>query len=187
MKKSILSSVKRVLFVLMVTMSLVSGFSVSNASSADDTNLAGDTSTLQTLISEVRQLRLAIQAGNVFNHRAQIIIERIKIENDQLNTIKQTIEQLDDEIQTINLDLAKDSERLQELGNQMKTDVLGASSQDARSEYESLSDIVAKQTQKKEWMKDKSAQSTLLAQEKQSQLDKLYQKLDGLEKEIPIN
>jgi len=187
MKTTILSSIKSVLFVLMVTMCLVSGLSVTNAISSDDASQASDTLMLQALISEVRQLRLAIQTGNVFNHRAQIIIERIKIENDQLNSIRQTIEQLDDEVQTINSDIAKDIERLQELGNQMKADVLGTSLQDARSEYASVSDIVAKQTQRKEWMKEKSVQSALLAQEKQSQLDKLYQKLDGLEKEITIN
>lgn len=187
MKKSILSTVKSALVALMMTMCLVIGFSVTDAISAGDVGQASDTPTLQTLISEVRQLRIAIQAGNVFNHRAQIIIERIKIENDQLNTIKQTIEQLDDEIHTINQNLSRDNERLQELGNQIKTDVLGATSQDLKSEYASLNDIAAKQTQRKEWVKEKSAQLALLAQEKQAQLEKLYQKLDGLEKEITIN
>jgi chromosome segregation ATPase len=51
-----------------------------------------DQQVLRTLLDEVRQLRLALQRSNALNHRVQITLERLRLQQGRVDSVARSLE-----------------------------------------------------------------------------------------------
>src|SRR5436853_3627341 len=70
-----------------------------------------DDRTLQMLVNEVRLLREVIQRMNLNAYRSQIIVERIRVENDRVARLTRTLDDTRDEIGSAQVRVSQLTER----------------------------------------------------------------------------
>jgi hypothetical protein len=63
---------------------------------------SGDGQTMQALLNEVRQLRMAIQRSNVDTYRAQVTIERLRLQQQRVERLNEKLEGVREKIADIN-------------------------------------------------------------------------------------
>src|SRR5690349_319238 len=100
---------KHLIFSLCVTGSILMFPGLVSAQSNKQSN---DAQTLQALLAEVRQLRLALQKSNLMVYRSQITIERIRAARGRVDLLTGKLEQLRNEIAEMDLQLPQAAERI---------------------------------------------------------------------------
>src|SRR5258708_35502829 len=76
-------------------------------------NSSSDPQTLQTLLSEVHQLRLALERSTQIAPRIQIAVERLKLQQDQVARTARQLDVLRQNIDNRRSDLPKIQQRLE--------------------------------------------------------------------------
>jgi chromosome segregation ATPase len=76
-------------------------------------NLSSDPQTLQTLLSEVHQLRLALERSTQMAPRIQIAVERLKLQQEQVARTTRLLEDLRHNMDKSRSDLSKNQQRLE--------------------------------------------------------------------------
>ncbi len=79
------------------------GSSQTTSNSAVQTTPAENARTMQALLDEVRQLRLAIQRSTLSAHNAQTIIEQMRSQQQQLDSLTERLRQTRDRIADVKL------------------------------------------------------------------------------------
>jgi chromosome segregation ATPase len=77
-----------------------------------------DPQTLQTLLAEVRQLRLAIERSNQIGPRIQIAVERLKLQQEQVARIARQLGDLRRDLDKSRTEQGKAQQRIQALDSQ---------------------------------------------------------------------
>ncbi|MDT7540574.1 MAG: hypothetical protein QOE33_478 [Acidobacteriota bacterium] len=145
--------------------------------------------TLQTLIEEVRLLRLTLERTNRTASLLHIALEEIRIQQEHVDFIEQRLDDVRSELASSQLSLPRFAEQLQELDTKIKEERAKADSDAERiSQWESqvkdiqLSD--AQQKQRDEQQRGRERQLTeQLATEKQK-LEEISKRLNDLERAL---
>jgi DNA repair exonuclease SbcCD ATPase subunit len=77
-----------------------------------------DPQTLQTLLAEVRQLRLAIERSNQIGPRIQIAVERLKLQQEQVARVARQLDDLRRDLDKSRSEQGKAQQRIQALDSQ---------------------------------------------------------------------
>src|SRR6476661_7827175 len=56
---------------------------------------------LKDILIEVRQMRADLQRSNVYSHRSQVLLERIKVEQDQIARLTREVADARDQIEIV--------------------------------------------------------------------------------------
>jgi cell division protein FtsB len=149
----------------------------------DESAQADHDQTLRQLLTEVRELRLALERATVANTRFQMLIERLKVQQTQVDLLDRQVANIHDQLLKLKGAETDTNGRIKELESQ-----LGESSGEEHAAIEqalketrrSLQSRVAEESQQLQ----AEAESTLRLQLEQSKLTDINSQLDLLLKEL---
>jgi len=145
-------------------------------------NASSDPPTLQTLLAEVHQLRLALERSSQIAPRIQIAVERLKLQQDQVARTARLLEELRHDMDARRSDLPKIQQRLETIASEsgQATDPGKHRELDEASKMMKLeSDQVEKSLQQ---MQARESELASQLQSEQSRLTELNDRLDQIER-----
>ena len=175
-------NIKRVLGKL-VTASFLSILLVSTAA-AQTEKPAEENQTLRTLLSEVRQLRKTMQTTGLNAYRGQLILERMRLANEQVERMAQKLEAAREDVEKIERTIPsfEEKSKVMETVLQQETDI----ARRAKLEFE-----IKEHKQQMERYKllltrarEREQQMSTELKTSQARLSELENRLDLLEREI---
>lgn len=142
--------------------------------------------TMQALLNEVRELRLAIQRSNLSAYRAQIVIERARSQQQRVDRLAEKLREIRERIDEVKAPqaemqdrLKKIDERLNEERDAKKRAELGDEQEDFKGRLKMLSQDEARR-------REQEAQLASQLQLEQARLTELNDQLDALQRELEL-
>src|SRR5690349_19807125 len=120
MRKTLIGSLAAVMSLLFLMTSAPSVLSQTPKST--DPAVMDNTELLRELVVEVRQLRLTLQRANINAFRAQIAIERLKVQEARVERIKNLLDENQNDITGIGASRAQLLEQIKDVEAQIKTE-----------------------------------------------------------------
>jgi hypothetical protein len=145
---------------------------------------AGDQQVLQALLSEVRQLRLTLQRTNLSVFRAQIMIERLRMQQERVDRLARQLEENQNEFTGSALSQSQLTERSKELESQIKLEQDAGRRAQFEAQYKELKYIMDQQTERETQLRARQAQLTVQLQAERTKLDQIDSRLEALEREL---
>lgn len=142
-----------------------------------------DEKSFEALLSEVRLLRVITERGQVRIFRAQITLERIRIQREHVDRLARQLEEKQNDLQELRRSREADKERVKEIEERNKL----RPSEDPEKDRELLAELQRDIESKYEEEQTKHQQQELMAaslQSEQAKLDDLHKRLDAIEVEI---
>jgi len=158
----------------------------SNAKAAQGEN----EQSMQALVNEVRQLRLAIQRSNLSAYRAQMVIERMRSQQQIVDRLTERLRGIRDEASGMKmympLQQAEIQNRLKEIEASLN-DPVDANTRRAREgQLEITKQRLGLMAQQETRLQEKESQLVAQLQIEQAKLTELNDQLDALQRELEI-
>ncbi len=143
-----------------------------------------DGRTIQTLLSEVHELRVVLQRGNLNTYRAQIAVERMRLQQEQVFNIRRDLETVRTQLLNSKRFHSEMEDRIKELEVQanQETDPTRRASLD-RQFRESKRNFDG-QIQWEDGLREKESQLANQQLLEQGKLNELSDRLEGMEREL---
>ncbi len=146
---------------------------------------SSDNSTsVRALLNEVTLLRLVLQQTNFTGTLAQILTERIRVQQERVERLTRDFEAIRDQISETKLQQLKSAEVLKEVEYQISREQLQVRRNDLLLQQKILKFDVEKFAQQEQRLREREGQMALLVRIEQGKLDELTDKLDTLERDL---
>jgi predicted nucleic acid-binding Zn-ribbon protein len=142
--------------------------------------------TLQSLLNEVRLLRETLQRINLNSYRSQIIVERIRAQNDRVARLTRMLEDSRDEAANIQVHINQLSESAKSLENRIQQEADLKQRSQLETELKEFKYILDQQRQRYERLRERELRLNTELQAEQGKLSELEGRLDALEREVEI-
>jgi chromosome segregation ATPase len=145
---------------------------------------SSDAQILQELVSEVRQLRLVLARTSAISSRLQITLQRVQLQQNQVNTISDRLASVRNEIARLQTEQAQASGHLSDIDNRIEQEQNPNTQKALQSEQRYMKTDIE---QKARVIQDQTSREGELAaslQSEQSKLNELQTRLDSLEKSM---
>ncbi|HUJ23907.1 MAG TPA: hypothetical protein VLX58_20370 [Bryobacteraceae bacterium] len=147
---------------------------------------ASESQTIQTLLAEVHQLRLALERSSQIAPRIQIAVERIKLQQEQVSRTARQLDDLRRDLEKGHSEQARVQQRMQAADNQANQ----STDPNQRRDLDDLMKMLKMEAEQGEKsLQQMQAREGELAgqfQTDQSRLNELNDRLDQLERELSI-
>jgi predicted nucleic acid-binding Zn-ribbon protein len=143
-----------------------------------------DDKTLQSLVNEVRLLRETLQRINLNSYRSQIIVERIRAQNDRVARLTRMLEDTRDESANIQMHINQLAERAKSLESQIQQESDTKQRAQLEVEQKEFKYVLDQQKQRYERLRERETRLNTELQAEQGKLSELEGRLDALEREI---
>lgn len=175
---------KIVLCTLLCFLALSSVTAFAQAPKTNEAATQKDEQTLRSLLDEVRQLRVALQRANLNAYRAQITVERLRIQQDRVDRLARELEGVRREISEQGGWLARLPERLKDLENQLNVETNPTRRAQIETEYKDHKFSLEQTTKRAEQRREREAELGKQLQAEQLKLNELNDRLETLDREI---
>lgn len=139
---------------------------------------------LQALLTEVRQLHLSLKRTNFSLFRAQIIVERMRLQQDRVDRLMQQLE----ELRTEAADNKSNQSRLQDRIKELDSRISQEQNQTLRSQFESeqkeMKSLLEQMGESEERNRGRENQLNIQIQAEQDKLRRLNDRLDAIERDM---
>jgi len=139
---------------------------------------------LQSLLREVRQLRLALQRTNLNVFRAQIMLERMRTQQERVDRLTRQLEENQNEITGSDLSQSQITERSRDLESQIKQEQDAERRAQLEAQSKELKFIMDQQTERETQLRARQAQLTTQLLTERAKLDEMDSRLESLEREL---
>jgi predicted nucleic acid-binding Zn-ribbon protein len=139
---------------------------------------------LRALLNEVHQLRLALQQASLSGYRAQIAVERLRLQQERVERLSRELEDYRNQIAELKSHQSRLGEMLKELETQLNREADLVRRVEIDSQYKMLKFEMDQQAQREQRQREREAQLQAQLQAEQSKLGELNDRLDALEREI---
>jgi predicted nucleic acid-binding Zn-ribbon protein len=159
-------------------------FCILAASAKAQSSKPPDDKTLQSLVNEVRLLRVTLQRINLSTYRSQIIVERIRAQNDRVARLTRMLEDTRDESANIQVHINQLTERAKSLESQVQQESDAKQRSQLEVEQKEFKYVLDQQRQRYERLRERELRLNSELQAEQGKLSELEGRLDALEREI---
>jgi chromosome segregation ATPase len=139
---------------------------------------------LQSLLKEVHQLRLALQRANLKVFRAQIMMERLRAQQERVDRLARQLEENQNEVNGSGLSRTQLTERSQALESQIKAEQDAALRAQLEAQYKELKYVMDQQAEQDSQLRARQTQLTAQLQAEKAKLDEMDSRLEALEREM---
>ena len=140
--------------------------------------------TIKSLLTEVRLLRQTLQSTGLNAYRSQILIERIKITNEQVIRLSQALSEVREDLEKTELTIPRMAEQQKTLETMIESEVDPAKRAKMEFEIKDLKRSVDRYKVLLERAKEREQQQATQLREEQSKLSDLEMRLQRLEDQI---
>ena len=149
-----------------------------NAVPADDKQLT------QALLNEIKLLRQTLQRTSVSSFRAQVLTERLRVQQDQVNQLSREVEGLRSMLTDGRLGQPWMAERVKEVESQLERETDPVRRQQLERQSKQIQLEAERQSQRVAQQRERETQLTTKLQTEQAKLNELNERLDTLEREL---
>ena len=175
---------KMALRTLLCFLALSSVTAFAQAPKANEPTTQKDEQTLRSLLDEVRQLRVALQRANLNAYRAQITVERLRIQQDRVDRLARELEGVRREIMETESWSARLTERLKDLENQMNLETNASRRAQIETEYKDVKYGIEEGAKRQGQRRERETHLGKELQAEQLKLNELNDRLEALDREI---
>jgi septal ring factor EnvC (AmiA/AmiB activator) len=143
-----------------------------------------DAQILQQLVTELRQLRLAIERTNSVNSRLQITLQRIQFQQNQVNRVSGQLESIRNEITKSETEQSMASNNLADLESRIEQEQNPNTQKTLQGEHAYMKAFAEQKARVVQDERTREAELTSSLQAEQGKLSELQTQLDSLEKLI---
>lgn len=138
----------------------------------------------KALLEEVRLLRQTLQRINLNAYRSQIIVERIRAQNDRVARLSRSLEDTRDEMADVQVLLNQFNERAKAIEKQLQEESDEKRRALMEGEYREMKYLLDTNRQKEQRLRDRETRLSEQVRAEQAKLDDFEGRLDALEREI---
>jgi len=159
---------------------LLFGISVhaQNSKEADNQQL------IKALLEEVRLLRQAFQRMNLNAYRGQILIERIRAQNDKVTRLSHSLEEAHDELVEMQTSAGQFNERIKAMDSRAQQEADEKLREQLVETLKEMKSMVEVYKQREQRSRERELKLSEQLRSEQSKLDEFENRLDMLEREI---
>src|SRR5690348_13180496 len=147
-------------------------------------SVPANTPVLEQLVTEVRQLRLALERTSVINSRLQITLQRIQLQQNQVNRITAQLETLRNDIVRSEADQSQAASNLTDLESRIEQEQNPNTQKTLQSEQKYIKALVEQKSRVVQDQRVKEGELASSLQTEQGKLGELQTRLDALDKLI---
>jgi predicted nucleic acid-binding Zn-ribbon protein len=136
------------------------------------------------LLDEVRLLRQTLQRINLNAYRSQIIVERIRAQNDRVSRLARSLEDIRDEMADVQVMINQFNDRAKSADKQLQEEPDEKRRAQMEDEYKELKYMVDINRQKEQRLREREMRLSDQLRVEQAKLDDFEGRLDALEREI---
>jgi predicted nucleic acid-binding Zn-ribbon protein len=157
---------------------------VGSAQAQSPAKQASDDRTIQSLLTEVRSLRQALQRTGLNAYRSQIVLERLRASSDQVERVARMLDSVRDEIERTEYTIPRMREQSKIMESQLELEMDGK--QRARMEFEQkdIKQQIERYKVRLERLRERETQLSTQLRGEQTKQEELVGRLDALEREI---
>jgi predicted nucleic acid-binding Zn-ribbon protein len=157
---------------------------VSTGSAQNELKTSEPDPTIKSLLNEVRLLRQTLQNTGLNAYRSQILLERIKISNEQVVRLTQALSETRDQMEKTALTIPRMGEQQKVLETMVEAEVDLAKRARMEFEVKDIKHSIERYRTELDRMKEREQQQTTQLREEQSKLSDLETRLQRLEDQI---
>ncbi|NOT61987.1 MAG: hypothetical protein HOP19_17365 [Acidobacteria bacterium] len=154
------------------------------ASNANNKPVESDAQTVKALLDEVRQLRLVLQRNSVATYRAQVTLERLKLQQSQVNELTRELVELRNRIKELERNASAITGHLAEAERMVASAPTPAERSMREMMLKQLKSEIEDGTQQIRDLREREPQLAARLQTEQAKLNELNESLDKLEREL---
>lgn len=158
--------------------------SVSQTAAQNEPKALDADPTIKSLLNEVRLLRQTLQSTGLNAYRSQILIERIKISNEQIVRLSQALNEVREDFEKIEQTIPRMGEQQKTLETMIESEVDPAKRAKMEFEIKDLKRSVDRYKLLLERAKEREQQQATQLREEQNKLTELETRLQRLEDQI---
>jgi chromosome segregation ATPase len=189
-KGKIMSQAKRFLgfgILLLACLSFTSfSRSQANTNSVNQSQQADNGQTMQALLSEVRQLRLAIQRSNLNAYHAQVTFERVRMQQQRVDRLNEKLSEVREQIAKIKMEQTQLPEQARAAEGRLSQETDPARRRSLEDMQKGLKYEIERLSQMEAHGRETESQLNGQLQIEQAKLSELNDSLDALQKELEI-
>ena len=176
-----MKNIKRVGLLLLLCLSC---FLFEGKAQAQSPKQNNDEQITRALLEEVKLLRQTLQRINLNAYRSQIIVERIRAQNDRVARLSRSLEDTRDELADVQVLINQFSERAKAIEKQLQEESDEKRRAPIEGEYRELKYLIDINRQKEQRLRDRETRLSEQVRAEQAKLDDFEGRLDALEREI---
>jgi chromosome segregation ATPase len=142
--------------------------------------------TMQALLNEVRQLRLAIQRSNLSAYHAQLIIERMRSQRQHVDRVAERLRDTRDRIANGKIPQAEFQHELKKIERLLSQDVPAERREDLEEQQDVFKTRLAALAKEETRLQEVESQLNTQLQIEQARLTELDDQLDALRRELEM-
>jgi predicted ribosome quality control (RQC) complex YloA/Tae2 family protein len=143
-----------------------------------------DSPTVKALLDEVRQLRQVLQRNSVATYRAQVTLERLKLQQAQVNELTRELAELRNRIKELERNAPMLAENLPEVERRVTSAATPDERSHAEAVFKTLKMEIENEKQQQQSLREREPQLAARLQAEQAKLNELNESLDKLEREL---
>lgn len=179
---------RRQIVITALALVMLAGLSQASALHAQerrsDESSKEDKQVLRTLLDEVRQLRLALQRSNALNHKVQIALERLRLQQARVDSLTRSLENLRTRIS----DLKNARPQMEEQIKNADEMIARATEQNRREEIEhqlkEMKTRLASWSREEEQLREREVALSSELQIEQNKLNELHGQLENMVRQL---
>jgi chromosome segregation ATPase len=160
------------------------GATVVLAQQAAPPSRSSDSQVLQQLLDEVRQLRRTCERASAAGARLQIVLQRMQLEQNQLNRIDSKLESVRDDLMTAESQQAQSSSQLSDLENRLSQEQDPNRRKELQEQQKEMKMMLEEQTRSMQDLRTREGELLASSQGEQAKLNEFQERLDALEKAV---
>lgn len=139
---------------------------------------------LRTLLDEVRQLRLALQRSNALNHRVQITLERLRLQQGRVDSLTRSLENLRSRISDLKNARPQMEEQIKNAEEVMSRATEQNRREDIEHQLKEMKTRLASWSREDEQLREREAALSSELQIEQNKLNELHGQLENMLRQL---
>lgn len=145
---------------------------------------SADPQMLQSLLSEVRELRLALQRSNLTTFRTQVALERLRLQMGRVESLRESLERTREELANERSTRLGMADQLKELEDRISAEKGAAKRESLITEQTELKTALNQASFREEQQREKENRLSSELQVEQTKLDEMSNKLETMERKL---
>lgn len=182
--------IKPVYLVLVVSLSVIAitifGPAFAQGERAQDPVNNTEQQLLREILTEVRQLRVSVQRANLTSYRSQMMIERVRSQQQNITQLTRQLDDLRTEITNLKINLPQMQERVKGFEAELENEREPARRNQLDVELKAFKQMVEVQASRQQQLQDREAQLIGQLQTEQGTLNGLMDRLQEIERDMEL-
>jgi len=175
-----------IICLLFLTVVVFASFGRSQTATSNAKVAQGDNEqTMQALLNEVHQLRLAIQKSNLSAYHTQVIVERMRLQQQQVVRLTENLRETRDRISNVKMAQTEIQNELKKFEGRLSRDNRGPDAQE-EEQLETFKTRLGLMAQEEARLREIESQSAAQLQIERARLAEFDDQLDALRRELEM-